>query len=173
MKLRTISLGLALAVMSSSVLAVDGYKGVKFGSNIDTLLKSNICSFIKYDDSPTVTTYFCKDFKFSGSNTIAMAFFLDGKFQRLAITLNVKVDSVFDGLVKKYGPASSTSTAEEMHNASTTGKPIYIRFDNDTVFILGQKDLSTGKDNGMLIYSSPNYAKELTKIQSKNIQDDL
>lgn len=87
MKFRTISLGLALAVMSSSVLAVDGYKGVKFGSNVDTLLKSNICSFKKYDDDTTVTTYFCKDFKFSGSNTVAMAFFLDGKFQRFAITL--------------------------------------------------------------------------------------
>ncbi|WP_145546541.1 hypothetical protein [Yersinia intermedia] len=173
MKFRTISLGLALAVMSSSVLAVDGYKGVKFGSNVDTLLKSNICSFKKYDDDTTVTTYFCKDFKFSGSNTVAMAFFLDGKFQRFAITLNVKVDSVFNGLVKKYGPASSTSTAEEMHNASTTGEPIYIRFDNDTIFIRGQRDLSTGKDDGMLIYSSPSYEEELTKMQLKTIQGDL
>ena len=173
MKLRTISLGLALAVMSSSVLAVDGYKGVKFGSDIETLLKSNICTFKKYDESSIVTTYVCKDFKFSGSNTIAMAFFLDGKFQRFAITLNVKVDSVFDGLVKKYGPASSTSTAEEMHNASTTGEPIYIRFDNDTVFIRGQKDLTTGEDSGLLVYSSANYAKELTRIQSKSIQNDL
>lgn len=173
MKLRTISLGLALVVMSSSVLAVDGYKGVKFGSNVDTLLKSNICSFKKYDNDSIVTTYACRDFKFSGSNTAAMAFFLDGKFQRFVITLNVKVDSVFNGLAKKYGPPSSTSTAEEMHNAATTGKPIYIRFDNDTIFIRGQKDLSTGKDDGMLIYSSPSYDKELTKMQSKTIQDDL
>ncbi|HEN3660453.1 TPA: hypothetical protein U5E42_000125 [Yersinia enterocolitica] len=173
MKLRAISLGLALAVMSSSVLAVDGYKGVKFGSNIDTLLKSNICSFKKYDENTTVTTYLCKDFKFSGSNTIAMAFFLDGKFQRLAISLNTNVVSVLDGLVKKYGPASSASTAEEMKLASTTGEPIYVKFDNDTVFVKGQKDLPTGKDEGVLVYTSSTYEKELVRLQSKAVQDDL
>ncbi|CNJ92458.1 Uncharacterised protein [Yersinia mollaretii] len=174
MKLRTISLGLALAVMSSSVLAVDGYKGVKFGSNLDTLLSSKICTFKKYDnDSTGIAAYACKDFKFSGTNTVAMAFFLDGKFQRLAITLNTNVESVLDGLVKKYGAASSTSTAEEMEKAQTTGEPVYLRFDNDTIFVRGQNNQSTGKYEALLVYSSPSYGKELLKIQSKAVQDDL
>ncbi|EKN3723886.1 TPA: hypothetical protein PXJ53_003323 [Yersinia enterocolitica] len=174
MKFRTISLGLALAVMSSSVLAVDGYKGVKFGSNVDTLLKSNICSFEKYNsDTPGLISYACRDFKFSGAKTIAMAFFLDGKFQRLAISLNRNSESVLDGLIKKYGAPSSASTAEEMERASTSGEAIYVRFDHDTVYMRGQKNRSTGKEDGFLIYTSPEYEKELLKIQSKAVQDDL
>ena len=35
MKLKSISLGVFLFAVSSSVMAVDGYKGVKFGSSVN------------------------------------------------------------------------------------------------------------------------------------------
>ncbi|MBN3174846.1 hypothetical protein H4F69_14960 [Pectobacterium brasiliense] len=174
MKLKTITLGIILSVMSSTAFAADGYKNVKFGSSVETVLASKLCSLQKYkSDTHGMDSYACQDFVFSGQPTLAMAIFLNGKFQRFAISLNTSATPVLEGLTKKYGPASSSSTAEEMDRAAVTGDSIFVRFDNDTVFVQGNKNLSTGKDEGILVYTTPQYDKELLALQAKSLRNDL
>lgn len=82
MKLKSIALGMFLFVASSSAMAVDGYKGVKFGSSLNELNAGKLCTWNKYQKNKTdgMDYYSCENFKFSGKNTLAMAFFIDKKF---------------------------------------------------------------------------------------------
>ncbi|HDS4634401.1 TPA: hypothetical protein QH210_003597 [Klebsiella pneumoniae subsp. pneumoniae] len=175
MRFQKVSLGISLLLLSHQALAVDGYKGVKFGSDIKSVMAAKWCSFQQYKDSGIkgVQSYYCRDFKFSGTDTLAMAIFIEGKFERLAINLNTGIDPLTSALEKKYGKPSSTSTPEEGEKVMTQGGSIYIRYDNDTVLLVGTRDITKGKDTSQLIYSSADYNEKLTTLQSRNLDGDL
>ncbi|QHP82375.1 hypothetical protein EO763_22190 [Pectobacterium odoriferum] len=170
-----IIIGVFLSALSFSSTAVDGYKDVKFGADVNTVLAANLCSLKKNESGKIkgVESYYCTDFKFSGSDTLAIVFFLNGKFERLAINLNANIDAVASALGKRYGKPSSLSTPEEADWALANGGAIYIRYDNDTVFITAHRDASTRKDLGQLIYTSPSYANLMKLLQEKNLENDL
>ncbi|MGX7911113.1 hypothetical protein [Klebsiella pneumoniae] len=175
MSCKTISLGILLAFISFQSFAVDGYKDVKFGVDVKSVLAAKWCNFKKYNDGGIkgLQSFYCTNFKFSGSDTLAVAIFLDGKFERLAISLNSGIDPLTSALEKKYGKPSSTSTPEEGQKAMTQGGSIYIRYDNDTVLLVGTRDISEGKDRSQLIYSSADYDKKLSALQAQNLEGDL
>ncbi|HCR3209750.1 hypothetical protein F9879_15760 [Morganella morganii] len=167
-------LGIVLALTAAGAMAVDGYKGVKFGSSFEDLQSAGLCDFKKANSQPNgqnVVVYNCLDFKFSGKDTIAAASFLDGKFGKLVIMVNSPAEPVIDALAKKYGGVSSSSTMEEIQNAPITGKPVYVRFDHDTVVF---KMEMAGKINiKHLIYTSPEFDKKMNETQASNISDDI
>ncbi|HGM6655051.1 MULTISPECIES: hypothetical protein [Serratia] len=175
MKLKSISLGVFLFAVSSSVMAIDGYKGVKFGASFNELNASKLCTWKKYDGNIVngIDSYVCKNFKFSGGNTFAVAFFIDGKFERLAIPIGNNTMSVIDSLKKKYGEPSSSFTSEEFERAQSFGGDINVRFDKDTIIINVTRDPETKQDKTHLIYTSPQYDAMYKKLQEKSIEGDI
>ncbi|WMW97834.1 hypothetical protein VI609_20870 [Klebsiella pneumoniae] len=175
MLFKTISLGVLISFISFQSFAVDGYKGVKFGADVNSVLAAKWCNFQKYKDSGIkgLQSYYCENFKFSGSDTLAMAIFLDGKFERIAISLNSGVAPLTAALEKKYGKPSSTTTPEEGQRVMAQGGSLYIRYDKDTVLLVGTRDISSGQDMSQLIYSSADYDKKLANLQAQNLEGDL
>lgn len=165
---------LGLISVAFSAGAVDGYKGVKFGSSIAEVSKAHICDFKPYkNDVPGLDSLMCMDFKFSGNNTLASAIFINGKFERFVIRLNTSSDAVIDALKDKYGEISSSSSQEDMNRVTANGGNIFIRFDHDTVIVQGNHDADTKKDTGLLIYTTADYDSKLLAIKSKKLKEDL
>lgn len=161
--------------LTSSALAVDGYKGVKFGAGVESLKKENICNFKKWkkEQLKGMDSYYCSDFKFSGESTMAIAIFLNGKFSRFAININQSVDPVLKALAKKYGNPSSTSTQQEANDVMANGGTMYVRYDNDTIILAGTIDQVSKEQSGQLIYTSPDYDKVLLGLKVAGVEDDL
>lgn len=174
MKKQLFSLGLILLAASSSAMAVDGYKGVKFGASFNELNAAKMCTWVKNkDDIKGVTSYFCDDFKFSGKRSNAAAFFINGKFERFAIGIEQNVITLFDELVKKYGYPSSSPTTEETDRYQSQGGAMHIKFDNDTVIIGCYRDGSNGSEEMELVYSTNEFDGLYKELQGKSVENDI
>lgn len=177
MKVKSIAFVVGLLAFSSASVAVDGYKGVKFGYNVNQLKAAKICSWKEYADNKIkgMETYYCENFKFSGVSTLATAIFLNGNFERLSIMLNdnQNVITLAESLKKKYGVPSSTFTADEFNNVQSNGGSLTIKFDSDTVILGMSRDPSTKADTAMLIYSAPSYFDKLKQLEQANMENDL
>lgn len=174
---KTIALGFSLLLASSTVFAIDGYKGAKFGASFEDFKKAKLCTWKKYDKDNTkgMQTYYCEDFSFSGNNELAFSFFINGGFKRLAISLDKAVDIsiIIEGLKKKYGEPSSSFTAEDVDYVKKHGGSLDMKFDNDTIIIGVKREPGTMQDSSMLTYSSPDYFKLLGELDKKNLDGDL
>ncbi|MGC8341830.1 hypothetical protein [Pantoea ananatis] len=175
MKKLMMSVAISMFIFSSTSYAVDGYKGVKFGSSLSELKAAKLCSWKKWEGKQTknLQSYYCQDFNFSGQNTIAFAVFYNDKFQRLAISINQNVDPVMKALTKKYGTPSSTSSQQDYQDVMKFGGSVFVKFDNNTVIVAGNYDVDTNKQTGQLIYSSPDYEQLLSKLQQESVENDL
>ncbi|MEH4623087.1 hypothetical protein PO369_05720 [Phytobacter diazotrophicus] len=177
MKSRRFALGVLLLAFSSMSSAVDGYKGVKFGSAFKDLKAAKLCTWKKYEDNSIkgMDSYYCENFKFSGLTTVAMAFFLDGSFERFSIVVDKSqnVTALAESLVQKYGKPSSSFTDDELRNVQKNGGELTIKFDNDTVMLGIKHDVSTNTDSTMLLYSSSEYFGKLGKLQKSGFDNDL
>ncbi|CAM7521300.1 hypothetical protein CIFRMM251M_16680 [Citrobacter freundii] len=177
MNIKSITLGLALVVLSSSALAVDGYKGAKFGSSFEEFKKAKLCNWKKYtgENAKGVQSYYCDDFLFSGKNTLVFSIFINGQFKRLAISLNESqnITTIINSLEKKYGKPSTMFNAEDVASVEQNGGSLDMKFDNDTIIVGVKRDPSTKKDTSMLTYSSPDYFSLLGELDSKNVEGDL
>lgn len=164
-----------IGILSQPALAVDGYKGVKFGASEDEFLSKRICSMTYEEEfAQDSRVYQCNDFKLGGIKTSAYAYFIDGKFLRLAIPLEWEsMVSVGQGLANKYGLASSGSSKEEL--AAVDNNPnasAYIAFDNNTIFITMESDADSNKSS-WLIYSDPSFSKLRESKLRASFSDDL
>ncbi|MGJ3350213.1 hypothetical protein JC794_03895 [Morganella morganii] len=167
-------LGIVLALTAVGAMAVDGYKGVKFGSSFEKIKSAGLCSFVPYKQNSVshVSLYQCTDFRFSGKNTIAMVSLLDNKFSRLVIVVNNgSIQSLYAALSEKYGEPSFLSSSEEVQQSMVTGEPVYVKFDNDTVIIKVEK--VNGIEVSTLIYTVPDFEQKVSDIQKNNISDDI
>ncbi|EFX7053210.1 hypothetical protein VYN02_001036 [Shigella sonnei] len=175
MNIKPIIVGTLLSALAFNAFAVDGYKNVKFGSDFATLKKANFCTWKKGDDYSvkSVDTYYCTNFKFSGEDTLAVAIFINGKFERLSINVNRDVEELLAALKAKYGEPSSTSSIEAAKKAATNGGEVYIKFDNDTIFVSVDHDLERQMDLSSLVYSSPDYSKKFSSVKTKSLEDDV
>lgn len=173
--MKKIAILLGLMISTSSVYAVDGYKGVKFGASVDEVKAKHLCTMKDYKvDTPGMSSIVCGDFKFSGMQTQAFAIFLNGKFERFAIVLNSNdTDAIITGLNDKYGAPSSASSKEELQDAVKTGGNVFIKYDKDTVVFQGSRDSETLKDTGFLIYTTADYDSKLASLKSKKFKEDL
>lgn len=176
MKFKIFSLGFMLLTVSLPLMAVDGYKDVKFGSSITELKSAKLCSWKTYHDENVkgMDSYYCDNFKFSGKNSIAVAFFINGKFERFVINIPTSnLSSVIESIKKKYGSPTSAFTSEEFDDVKAHGGEINVKFDNDTVIVSLSRSTSTKEDSAYLIYSSTIYNDAYKKLQEKNIESDI
>lgn len=176
MSIKAIVMGIFLSAVAFNTFAVDGYKNVKFGSDISTLKKAKLCTWAKGDSYSIkgVDTYFCPDFKFSGSNSMAIAIFINDRFERISINLNNNdIEPLLTALQKKYGEPSSATSADKAEKAVENGGEVYIKYDSDTVFVSMNRDLELQKDLASLVYSSSDYTKKFAAVRSKTLEDDV
>ncbi|WP_447871802.1 hypothetical protein [Serratia fonticola] len=174
MKKKLFSLGLLLLAVSSSATAVDGYKGVKFGSNFNELKAAKMCSWKKLkDDVKGMSAYYCDDFKFIGEKSKASAFFINEKFERFAVVLGENTDVIFDSLLKKYGLPSFTPTDEEMKRYELLGGKMNFKFDNDTVIVLFILDVAKKIVETELIYTSTKFDALYKELRQKSLENDI
>ncbi|HDT2145340.1 hypothetical protein [Kosakonia sacchari] len=177
MNIKSIILGLGLVAFTSAASAVDGYKGIKFGSDFNQLKAAKICTWKEYKDNKIkgMQTYYCPDFKFSGATTLATAIFLNDSFERLSIMIHDTQDVVtlFESLSKKYGSPSSKFTADELKSVQENGGSVTVKFDEDTVILSMNRDPATREESTMLLYSSPTYFDKLKQLEQKNMENDL
>ena len=162
-------------IIPTKVFAVNGYKNLMFGMNIQQVLNTNICSLHKQPINITgVTYYFCTDFVFANKTVYAAAFFVDNKLLRFAFSPPVDMTQTLTSkLIKKYGSTSSSSSAEEFNAVDKyPNRSAFLAFDHDTVFLKVQSN-KFGKENIYLIYTSPEYDKILKQAQSKSIGNDI
>lgn len=174
MNIRQLSLGLALLVVSYSSLGVDGYKGVKFGSSFNDLNTANICSWQeKKDKLKGVNSYYCDDFKFSGKDTIAAAFFINGRFERFAIVLEQDFGAVLEVLKKKYGRPSLTVTLEDIEKYQSQGGSLSMQFDNNTIILNASRENPSEKEKIFLVYTTTEFESLYKKIQASALENDI
>ncbi len=172
--MKRVLLGLMLSMLSLSSWAVDGYKGVLFGASVKDVLNTGLCSFQETQSNSEIkelSLYTCSDFTFSGKKTMAMATFLNGKFKRLLIDVNSNINPLLDALSKKYGSPSSMSEQSIMERAITTGEPVLVYYDNNTVVITVRK--VNNKEIIHLIYTDHEFDNELRALSQKAIASDI
>ncbi|SHN92767.1 hypothetical protein BHECKSOX_1369 [Bathymodiolus heckerae thiotrophic gill symbiont] len=121
-----------------------------------------------------VEYYGCDDFMFGGKAVEAGAFFIDGKFLRFAIVPSVDVAiSLMEGLSKKYGSPSSSSTQKEFQSVDALpNREAFLAFDKNTVYLKLMSDENYVQST-ILLYTSPSYDVLLLKNQQKSISSDL
>lgn len=166
-KIKTFLLGGALLFFPISALSVEGYSNIKFGSTTQQLLDANLCDFNEFESStiysvPGVITYGCRDFVFYGKKTIAIATFIDGKFQQIGIFVNKNsAIKLVASLWENFGKPSLFTKKEERNIISRRGGSIYQSFDNGTVVIQINIDEITKNESMYLFYSSPEFADKM------------
>ncbi len=174
MKNKLFYLGLILLAAPSFAMAVDGYKGVKFGSSFNELNAAKMCSWDKSnDDVKGRDSYYCDDFKFSGKKSRAMAFFINQKFERFAIVIEQDIGTFLESLKNKYGVPSSMVTPQELERFQSNGGSMNVKFDNDTVIVNFTHEVSSNKELTLLIYTSPKFDKLNKEINVKNLESDI
>ena len=178
MKIKTfflVSAFLSSIFISPLVLAVDGYKNLKFGMTNQQILESNICTLQKYDSGQVGVEYYgCEDFRFGGKSIEAGAFFIEGKFLRFAVVPSTDVAvGLVKGLIDKYGQASSSSTPQEFQAIDTQpNREAFMAFDNNTVYLKLMSD-ENYIQSAILLYTSPSYDSLLLKNQKESVSNDL
>ncbi|MCP3943498.1 MAG: hypothetical protein GY710_18740 [Desulfobacteraceae bacterium] len=155
--------------------AVDGYKNLKFGMSIKQIIASNVCTLEKSESGQVgVEFYGCDDFMFGNEAVEAAVFFIDGKFLRFAIVPSVDVAlSLVNGLAKKYGNPSSSSTQKEFEAIDTLpNREAFLAYDKNTIYLKLMSD-ENYIQSAILLYTSPDYDVLLLKNQQKSISNDL
>ncbi len=155
--------------------AVDGYKDLKFGITKKQVSDSNICSFAEVNsDQVGVEFLSCDDFKFGNRVVEAGAFFINNQFLRFVIVPNVDdAMGIMQGLMKKYGNPSSSSTPKELQAVdSLPNQSAFIAFDSNTVIVRLMSD-ENHNQSMLLIYTSPQYDILLQNKQQQSVSDDL
>ncbi|MDE9466866.1 hypothetical protein [Xenorhabdus bovienii] len=172
MKMKNILLGLVLSILSLSSWAVDGYKGVKFGSSIDDVINSKLCTIvISGSDVKGVTNYRCDDFDFAEKKTLAYFSFINGEFKRLIIRINPSVGLLVNSLEAKYGSPSFQTSEEDIKRSVVTSEPRDIMFDKNTIIVSVKK--INGSDVALLSYTDPNYSAEYNALSNQKYNDDI
>lgn len=170
-------LGLVLALTAAGAMAVDGYKGVKFGDTVKQVLSSKLCNFEKMPNTSglkRVSQYGCTDFKFSGKPSLVVAIFIDDKLKKLLINVDPDINPLLNSLMDKYGTPNAMSSQDELNRAQANSDEysLFVDFDKGTVSL--QVEKSKRKPvMAMLIYSDINFDKELSEIKNKSLAGDI
>lgn len=167
---------LALILPASSLFGVEGYKNLKFGMSLEEVKKSKLCGWVDDGTVKVQHTHFiyCTDFKFNGESIIAMAYFIDDKFLRLAIMISYNdLDNTLAGLKKKYGSLSYIPSQQSIDNFDNSpNQEIWYGFDGNTVYLKLTSDKFYTK-TAYLIYTSLLFDKLRKEKQMNSIKDDL
>lgn len=162
-------------LFSGSAMAVDGYKNLKFGMSKKEVLASKSCSFEQTpSDRPGVETYVCDNLKFGGQKSPAAAYFINGKFYRIAIIQPIdSATIILKQLLQKYGDPiqrPDDQLLQDIYNKPNIQADII--FDNRTVALRLTSDANYNKQ-ALVIYTSLDYEDLLTKSQQESMSNDL
>lgn len=167
---------LALILSASPLLAVEGYKNLKFGMSLEEVKKSKLCGWV--DDGTlnmkqTLIIY-CLDFKFNGESIMAGAYFIDNKFLKLAIEISYgDMKNTMAGLKKKYGNSSYTPSQQSIDNFNNLpNQELWYGFDNNTIYLFCRSN-KFYKKSAALTYTSPLFDKLFKEKQMKSLKNDL
>ena len=167
---------ITIILISLSVFAVDGYKNLKFGMSKQESKDLGLCTFeeFEYQKNKLVSGLECNDLVFKGKKTRAYAYFINDKFLRIVIFVDESdVSSIVSIIRGKYGETTSTLTSEEIRKElSKPENSVWIGFGDNTVYLLMNTD-SRLRVTYYLAYSSPTYDSEITKINKKELEDDI
>jgi hypothetical protein len=174
--MRRFGLGMLLAALTMPVMAVDGYKNLKFGMSPKEVIKTKTCRFgaLETDDNQ-LQRMSCMDFNFSGGKTFGQALFIDNKLVRVGIMLKDEnqLTSVIKGVSKKYGEPSTPMSREDFVAVSSMpNQTADVGFDNDTVMLRLMSDANNNQTY-LLMYTVNNYDQLLDEIAAKANSDDL
>lgn len=173
--MKKLALAFALIAASAPVMAVDGYKDLKFGMSVDDVLQNQPCTLSEaVSPISTVTYYYCEDLPFGGDLVPGNAFFIDGKLLRFSIDLSTDAGlGALKGLLDKYGRPSQTSTQDDFNRVGTApGAKAVTGFDSNTVLIVFDT-LPTLETGAYVVYTDPRYDQILTDAQAKGMASDL
>lgn len=165
----------SLAIMlSQPVIAVDGYKDLKFGMTKEQVIATKVCDMQTGEDTGAIAVLFCENLQFGGGSVETSFYFINEKLEGL--TLYVGVDN-FVGLAtslgKKYGKPSSSSTRKEFQIVDTiANSAAFIAFAGNTVRLSVTSDEHAEQD-ATLSYVSDTYAQKLAKAQAEGVKDDI
>lgn len=161
-------------MFSSSAMAVDGYKNLKFGMSKKEVISSKICSLQKMSSDSGVDTYMCADLKFGNSKSPAAVYFIGDKFVRLGIIQPFEsATAILKQLISKYGQPEKAPDEQILQDIySKPNITADILFDNKTVALR-----LTSNDNNikqaLVLYSVPNYDDLLTNAAGDSVSNDL
>ncbi len=159
--------------------AVDGYKDIKFGISPSKLKAMNKCAITKdvYSSEDGTDAYECSNFKFGGKQIQAMFYFPEGRLLRIALIVGTTAEdfiSLMEPLGKKYGQVdkylSSDRSMFELYDQGTVNQ-IDLVWDGNTVALRMYR--AGGEEVVLLLYSSPDYEKEMLRAKVKGVEDDL
>ena len=159
------------------LMAVEGYKNLKFGISMEELKKSKFCTFTAVDKTTfkVINVISCNDLKFNGKSAVVYFYFIDNKFLRLAIPIVPynNVNTILQALIKKYGQMSSSSSSEDYDNyRKLPNQEINLDFDNNTIKLRYYSN-SLYKKDALLIYTSPLFRKLSDEKKINTVVDDL
>lgn len=168
--------GILLAALTMPVMAVDGYKNLKFGMSPKEVKNTRTCHFgpLETDDNQ-LQHMSCMDFKFSGGMTFGQTLFIDNKLVRVGIMLKDEnqLTSVIKGISNKYGEPSTKMRKEDfMAVTKMPNQTADVGFDNDTVMIRLTSDANNNQTY-LLMYTVNNYDQLLDDVAAKANRDDL
>lgn len=160
---------------TESLMAVDGYKNLKFGISSEELKKSKFCTFKTLEKNiKGVNIIYCSDFQFNKELRLGAFFFIKNKFLQLSITIPYD-DSflILKILKKKYGARSSNPSDIAHENYDKfANQELWIGFDKNTVYLRYHTD-GAFKRSAALLFTSPLFKEFLDKKMTENILNDL
>lgn len=164
---------LVLVLAAPPVMAIDGYKGMKFGMSKKEALQNKPCTFVPAPSAnPVVEHYYCNDLPFSGDKVAASAFFVRGEFLRFSIlTTSTDIVATAKALTAKYGEAQSME-GDPQKVGVVPGAELRAVFDSGTIEVM-LKTAPSLKVNSFLIYTDPNFEDKLTDAAAKELVNEL
>ena len=168
--LKTLAI-LSLATLSSQSFAVDGFQKLKFGASETEVRKAyKQCHWEK--DKQEDDELYCTNFSLGTiKNTDAVFYFIDGKFERVAIDIPViNLEGIIQALSEKY---SLSSQPKEKELANPQPNNIYdFGFDKDTILIRYAYDNDMTEDI-FLIYTTSDFHDKLQTKDAQSVKDQL
>lgn len=167
---------LALILSASPLLAMEGYKSLKFGMSLEEVKKNKLCTWVDDETMQTQTSrvLYCFNLKFSGESILATAHFIDNKFLRLGLTLTYdELNHMLAALEKKYGIMSYTPSKENIKNFNNLpNQTLWYEFAGGAIFLRCTSN-QFYKKSMLLIYTSPLFDKLFKEKRVNLLKDDL
>lgn len=162
---------LSLAALPSQSFAVDGFQKLKFGASETEVRKAyKQCRWEK--DKEADDELYCTNFSLGTiKNTEAVFYFIDGKFERVAIDIPaINIDGIIQALSNKY-TLSSQPTKRELANPQPNNMYDF-GFDKDTILVRYAYD-NDMMEYILLIYSTSDFNDKIQEKDAQSVKDEL
>ena len=169
----------AITLISSltmtQLLAIDGYKTLKFEMTKKQAIATKICNLNNTGgSSASQNKLFCFDLIFGKEKVEAELNFIDDRLMRVSLKVALELaNGIVNELLVKYGSISSRPSQEEIDALEHyPNRKADLKFDNDTVIMRFETD-NRGNQKLLLMYSRADYEGLLIAKHVNKVNDDL